>query len=201
MYLVQPRIRSLGRGHGKSRWLVDLPRPRRRREYNPNWRDFDPEYAPIRDAHVAAHPFCQARSPLCSGRREVHHIAPVHLFPELRLDPRNLITLCEFHHYYLGHTGDWWAWNPRVVAMAVESQREKWTASDLLRRVARERIYHRLPYRGRIGTLGGTTSTRSAPVSSPPSSVSPCSFWWARLYRTVRLALSKPVLYIGPAKP
>jgi 5-methylcytosine-specific restriction endonuclease McrA len=41
---------------------------------------------------------------------EVHHIKPFHLHPELELDDKNLITLCEGEnecHLKHGHLGDW----------------------------------------------------------------------------------------------
>jgi predicted HNH restriction endonuclease len=46
----------------------------------------------------------------------VHHKRPVHLFPELELDPANLITLCEPQncHYLIGHCLSWKAYNPSV---------------------------------------------------------------------------------------
>lgn len=50
----------------------------------------------------------------------VHHIRPFHLYPELELEPANLITLCEQHncHYLFGHFLDWKAFNPKVVTQA-----------------------------------------------------------------------------------
>jgi len=54
-----------------------------------------------------------------SSALEVHHIHPVHLYPELELDPNNLIILCENLtlncHLSFGHLGNWEAWNPTVV--------------------------------------------------------------------------------------
>jgi len=48
----------------------------------------------------------------------VHHIKPVHLFPEFELDESNLITLCENHsmncHFVLGHKMNWFSFNPDV---------------------------------------------------------------------------------------
>lgn len=50
---------------------------------------------------------------------EVHHIHPVHLYPDRELDPANLITLCMSPdhpcHLRIGHLGAWWRWNPKVV--------------------------------------------------------------------------------------
>jgi hypothetical protein len=43
---------------------------------------------------------------------------PFHLYPQLELDPSNLITLCEIkgrdHHLLIGHLDDWESYNPNV---------------------------------------------------------------------------------------
>ena len=76
----------------------------------------------LRDRHLGAFPSCEA----CGGRREaaVHHALPVHLFPELELDPNNLITLCERParncHLIFGHLLRWDAYNPNVRANTAE---------------------------------------------------------------------------------
>jgi|LakMenE18May11ns_1017448.scaffolds.fasta_scaffold9903627_2 5-methylcytosine-specific restriction protein A len=46
---------------------------------------------------------------------EVHHIEPVHLAPELELEPSNLISLCANScHLLFGHFMDFKSWNPNV---------------------------------------------------------------------------------------
>jgi hypothetical protein len=49
---------------------------------------------------------------------QVHHIKPFHLHPNLELDPRNLITLCELpgrdHHLLIGHLDEWESYNVNV---------------------------------------------------------------------------------------
>lgn len=56
----------------------------------------------------------------CGGTEnlEVHHMQPFHLHPELELDPKNLITLCEKAglecHLHVGHKNDWHGFNPHV---------------------------------------------------------------------------------------
>ena len=54
----------------------------------------------------------------------VHHIKPFHLFPELELDPNNLIVLCEGTMGYLagqnchlvfGHLGNWTKYNQILI--------------------------------------------------------------------------------------
>ena len=63
-------------------------------------------------------PFCAC----CGGKinLEVHHIKPFYLYPELELDPTNLITLCEKNskdincHLFIGHLGNYKKINPYI---------------------------------------------------------------------------------------
>lgn len=75
----------------------------------------------VRAAHVAQFPTCAA----CGSTEtlNVHHIEPFHIYPELELEPSNLITLCRRHHFEIGHDPDspwepkrpsWNRFNPRV---------------------------------------------------------------------------------------
>ena len=81
----------------------------------------------VEKAHIAAHPQC-----LCcvfpGAPVQVHHIIPVHFAralgrPDLELDPRNLVTLCEAeegkpaedHHLLVGHLGDFHQANLQVL--------------------------------------------------------------------------------------
>jgi hypothetical protein len=71
----------------------------------------------IRDQHIKEHPECEA----CGSNKaiQVHHIHPFHLYPEMELDPDNLITLCmdEFDcHLALGHGDSFKCYNPNVVS-------------------------------------------------------------------------------------
>ena len=44
---------------------------------------------------------------------------PVHKYPELELDPNNLITLCDKScHLYFGHLKYYKSWNPDVLVDA-----------------------------------------------------------------------------------
>jgi hypothetical protein len=74
-----------------------------------------PEWAAHRRAWLTLHPTCAACG---SGLRpEVHHIFPIHLRPDLELDPCNYITLCEStqqHHLHYGHLSSWNNYNPSV---------------------------------------------------------------------------------------
>jgi hypothetical protein len=79
-----------------------------------------PEWPATRKAHLADHPQCE----VCGGTKslEVHHILPFHLHPELELDDKNLITLCESDengvncHLFFGHLGDFHSYNCSVVS-------------------------------------------------------------------------------------
>jgi 5-methylcytosine-specific restriction protein A len=70
----------------------------------------------VRTRHLEANPFCLA----CGARKflNVHHVHPFHLFPELELEPANLVTLCETPshncHFFLGHLLDWRSYNVKV---------------------------------------------------------------------------------------
>lgn len=81
-----------------------------------------PHWPAVRRAHLVREPACAA----CATRTQlaVHHVKPVHLYPELELDPANLLTLCEGPgggcHLHHGHLGAWVAWNPGVRADAKE---------------------------------------------------------------------------------
>lgn len=74
-----------------------------------------PKWPEVRNSHLVIQPVCQA----CKGTKDlnVHHIKPVHLFPELELDRDNLITLCEANqcHFMIGHGRDWKAYNVNVI--------------------------------------------------------------------------------------
>jgi 5-methylcytosine-specific restriction endonuclease McrA len=76
-----------------------------------------PEWPRVAHEHLSHEPACV----VCGHRGkglQVHHIKPFHLFPELELDPNNLITLCEIrgrtHHLLIGHLDNWESYNKRV---------------------------------------------------------------------------------------
>jgi 5-methylcytosine-specific restriction enzyme A len=73
-----------------------------------------PKWQTIRKNHLEKYPNCMA----CGRNKklEVHHIKPVHLFPELELDPENLMTLCaDPCHIVFGHFMNFKKWNPDAV--------------------------------------------------------------------------------------
>ena len=75
------------------------------------------EWPAVAHAHLAREPGCMVCGHQGQGL-QVHHIKPFHLYPELELDPHNLITLCEIrgrdHHLLIGHLDDWESYNPQV---------------------------------------------------------------------------------------
>jgi hypothetical protein len=77
------------------------------------------EWPTARLAHLKVQPCCA----VCGGteKLEVHHCVPFHLHPELELDPKNFITLCEANkdgfdcHLGIGHLGNFKSWNVDVA--------------------------------------------------------------------------------------
>ena len=78
----------------------------------------------VRAAHLEKNPECE----VC-GRKtlvEVHHVMPFSQFPDLELEPSNLLTLCENKknglncHLFVGHLGDYKRFNPMAKAMALQ---------------------------------------------------------------------------------
>lgn len=82
----------------------------------------------IRAQHLEHNPACA----VCGGteKLEVHHRKPFHLEPALELDPDNLITLCEANkggvncHLFVGHLGNFKAFNPAVAEDAAAWQQK-----------------------------------------------------------------------------
>jgi hypothetical protein len=68
------------------------------------------------DAHLEKNPTCLACG--TNENPQVHHIKPFHLFPELELEPTNLVTLCmkpyHYCHFVFGHAWNWSTNNPNV---------------------------------------------------------------------------------------
>ncbi len=76
----------------------------------------------VRRAKLLVTPTCAATG--LKTELEVHHIKPFHLFPELELEPTNLIVLTEHNsfnaHLWIGHCGNWKMYNPHVVEDAAQ---------------------------------------------------------------------------------
>ena len=80
-----------------------------------------PKWPTMRKRHLIVQPVCQ----ICGHGLglNVHHVYPVYLFPELELDPDNLITLGEYcpsgnHHFLFGHFLNWKKYNPRILEVS-----------------------------------------------------------------------------------
>lgn len=93
------------------------------------------KWGEVRKNHLKENPYCI----VCGGTRklEVHHIKPFHLYPELELEPSNLVTLCEdasygiICHLFIGHMGSYRFQNPNVLEDA-KKIREKITLAKEL---------------------------------------------------------------------
>jgi hypothetical protein len=78
-----------------------------------------PGWSSVRKKHLSVNGQCAA----CGKTKnlEVHHIKPVHLFPDLELEISNLITLCaDPCHIVFGHFMDFKKWNKTVVKDCAE---------------------------------------------------------------------------------
>ena len=73
-----------------------------------------------RKQYIAYHQICAICG--CKKELEVHHVRPWHLYPELRYDPKNFITLCDPCHFRFGHGLNYKNWNPQVREMAAAMQ-------------------------------------------------------------------------------
>ena len=80
-----------------------------------------PKWPALQRKHLKLYPQCEACGTTLA--LNVHHVKPFHLYPDLELDPKNLITLCRDHHFSIGHDPDgpwaparpsWKAENPNV---------------------------------------------------------------------------------------
>ena len=67
-----------------------------------------------RDTHPKCE-VCGAKSNITNGNQNpVHHRIPVHVSPELAATQSNLVTLCRRHHFWIGHCGNYRAYNERL---------------------------------------------------------------------------------------
>ena len=76
-----------------------------------------PGWIEARRNHLKQFPTCAACGKSKLVGLQVHHKKPFHLFPELELDPDNLITLCDDPqcHLLIGHLDYFKSYNPNVV--------------------------------------------------------------------------------------
>jgi len=78
-------------------------------------RERSPHWPAVQHAHLQIEPLCQACS--TDQNLNVHHKKPYHLYPDLELEPTNLITLCMENkcHILIGHGNNFKQYNPNVV--------------------------------------------------------------------------------------
>jgi 5-methylcytosine-specific restriction endonuclease McrA len=73
-----------------------------------------PKWSTVRKQHLKENPFCLACGK--NSKLEVHHKIPVHINPELELDPSNLVTLCaDPCHLLFGHLMNFKSYNKSVI--------------------------------------------------------------------------------------
>lgn len=72
------------------------------------------KWSTVRKQHLKENPFCLACGK--NTKLEVHHKIPVHISPELELDPSNLVTLCaDPCHILFGHLMNFKSYNKTVI--------------------------------------------------------------------------------------
>jgi 5-methylcytosine-specific restriction protein A len=90
-----------------------------------------PEWPKVEKAFRKIHPQCVACIVKSVTHIQIHHRFPFHYCtalgrPDLELDPRNLITLCEWkdpapnHHELVGHLADWSSADLDVATDAID---------------------------------------------------------------------------------
>lgn len=72
-----------------------------------------PRWPAIRKIQLIRHPACMG----CGSRNElqVHHLKPFKTHPELELDYTNLVTVCVYCHFVIGHLNGWSRINPHAL--------------------------------------------------------------------------------------
>jgi hypothetical protein len=105
--------------------MINDPQKTLGKKRSPHWRQLRKEF-------IAENPSCLA----CGGTKklEVHHVKPFHLHPELELDRKNLVTLCESGkhgvvcHLAWGHCGNYKKVNKHVFRDAIRWMKRLSTA-------------------------------------------------------------------------
>lgn len=101
-----------------------------------------PKWDNVQKDFLRSHSACAG----CGSRLhlQVHHKKPFHLFPELELEPSNLIALCMDRtecHLRLGHGSNFKAFNPLIELHAAQSLRDSgirpslWAAAKAARKM------------------------------------------------------------------
>lgn len=95
----------------------------------------------LEQSFIDENPFCE----VCGSHinLQVHHIKPFHLYPELELDPSNLITLCmdtNECHLKIGHGGNWRNYFPDIVKYVKQIKNKEITIVGLYKIAKNNRI-------------------------------------------------------------
>ena len=73
-----------------------------------------PKWSSVRKEHLKNNPSCIACGR--TSKLEIHHKIPVHISPELELDPSNLVTLCaDPCHLVFGHLLNFKSYNKMII--------------------------------------------------------------------------------------
>ena len=76
------------------------------------------DWRKVRKEHLRLHPYCAITG--SKKKRQVHHIIPFFIRPDLELEPTNLITLSGKKilgvkpHQFFGHLGNFRRYNPDI---------------------------------------------------------------------------------------
>lgn len=100
-----------------------------------------PKWASLRDHTLAKSPFCAACQD--TSHLQVHHKKPFSDYPELELDPTNLIVLCmgtNECHLRIGHGGGYRFFNPTVTQDAEEFLRCPEKRPEIIARAKKARL-------------------------------------------------------------
>jgi len=72
-----------------------------------------------REDHVECE-ICGVKPSFFGRNNDVHHLDPVHIYPEKACDQKNLRTLCRHCHWLFGHFKKWKNWNNKLNEMIVK---------------------------------------------------------------------------------
>lgn len=104
-----------------------------------------PKWAKVGHTHLLAYPQCEA----CGSTQQlnVHHKKPFHLYPELELEPTNLVTLCMANdcHLLIGHGGHFKKYNPNIDMDVLYIKQSSSALMETINIIAEKAKLNRLP--------------------------------------------------------
>lgn len=117
-----------------------VARPREHRESRHN-RGYDHEWTKIASRHAKQFPVCQEceRSDIIVPVDVVDHKIPIRCRPELRLDPKNLWSLCHFCHQGIKKRMEAYAERAKMVDLLILWCDEPETRPEALKQASRRR--------------------------------------------------------------